>query len=77
MSADFIFSAGSVVAVGVAYLLTGAPLILDAITWTHFLMLHTLNPVLKYDGYWLLTDLAGIPNLHAAIRDTARRMGRR
>jgi putative peptide zinc metalloprotease protein len=63
-----------VAALGAAYLLTGSPPILEAIAWTHFLMLHTLNPVLKYDGYWLLTDLAGIPNLHASIRDTARRV---
>jgi putative peptide zinc metalloprotease protein len=40
--------------------------------WTHFLMLHTLNPVLKYDGYWLLTDLGGMPNLHEQIRASAR-----
>ncbi len=62
-----------VIALGAAYVLTGAPPILEAIVWTHFLMLHTLNPVLKYDGYWLLTDLAGIVNLHDTIRDTARR----
>lgn len=60
-----------VVAMGIAYLATGAPYVLEAITWSHFLMLHTLNPVLKYDGYWLLTDLAGTPNLHAQIREHA------
>jgi hypothetical protein len=42
--------------------------------WTHFLMLHTLNPVLKYDGYWLLTDLGGTPNLHEQIRSSAWRV---
>ncbi len=59
---------GYVIALGAAYLLSGSPLILEAIVWTHLLMLHTLNPVLKYDGYWLLADLSDIPNLHAAIR---------
>lgn len=59
---------GYAIALGVAYLLSGSPMILETIVWTHFLMLHTLNPVLKYDGYWLLTDLTGISNLHAAIR---------
>ncbi|MBI2517549.1 MAG: hypothetical protein HYV95_11645 [Opitutae bacterium] len=27
-------------------------------------MLHNLSPVFKLDGYWLLADLARIPNLH-------------
>jgi putative peptide zinc metalloprotease protein len=39
-----------------------------AIIWNCFLMLHTLNPVLKYDGYWLLSDLSGRYNLHQQIR---------
>jgi putative peptide zinc metalloprotease protein len=28
-----------------------------------------LNPFLKFDGYWLLTDLLGLPNLRGAARD--------
>jgi putative peptide zinc metalloprotease protein len=62
------------VALGVAYLSSDAAPFLEAMTWTHFLMLHTLNPVLKYDGYWLLTDLGGMPNLHEHIRSTARQV---
>lgn len=38
----------------------------------------TLNPFLRFDGYWLLSDLSGIPNLRAesiaALRDA---IGRR
>jgi putative peptide zinc metalloprotease protein len=60
-----------VLSLGAIYLATHAPAIREAIAWTFFLMLHTLNPVLKYDGYWLLTDLAGTPNLHARIRESA------
>jgi putative peptide zinc metalloprotease protein len=60
------------IGLGAAYLASGATPFLEAMTWTHFLMLHTLNPVLKYDGYWLLTDLAGMPNLHEQIRMSAR-----
>ena len=63
---------GYVIALGAAYLLSGSPMILETIVWTHLLMLHALNPVLKYDGYWLLTDLTSISNLHAAIRLVAR-----
>jgi putative peptide zinc metalloprotease protein len=41
--------------------------------WTsHFLVLNTLNPVLKYDGYWLLSDLSGRYNLHRRVRRIAR-----
>jgi putative peptide zinc metalloprotease protein len=57
---------------GATYLALGTPVLLEAIVWSHLLMLHTLNPVLKFDGYWLLTDLAGVSNLHAQIRDSAR-----
>ena len=40
---------------------------------SHFLVLNTLNPVLKYDGYWLLSDLSGSYNLHQRMRANARR----
>ena len=66
------FQCAYLVALGLAYLASDAVPFLEAMTWTHFLMLHTLNPVLKYDGYWLLTDLGGIANLHEHIRSTAR-----
>ena len=54
------------------HLATPQPALLSAIVWSHFLMLHTLSPVLKFDGYWLLSDLAGIHNLHQRVCDTAR-----
>jgi putative peptide zinc metalloprotease protein len=65
-----------VIALGVTWLSTGSAPVLEAIVWSHFLMLHTLNPVLKYDGYWLLTDLAGAPNLHGQIRESAQNVWR-
>lgn len=65
------FQCAYLVALGGAYLASGARSFLEAMAWTHFLMLHTLNPVLKYDGYWLLTDLGGIANLHEQIRRCA------
>jgi putative peptide zinc metalloprotease protein len=60
-----------VTSLGIAYLVTSLPAVLAAIVCTHFLMLHTLNPVLKYDGYWLLTDLTGAHNLHQSVRRIA------
>ena len=39
------------------------------LSWTITLtMLHTLNPFFKFDGYWLLSDLSGITNLHEKMR---------
>ncbi len=37
---------------------------------TSLTMLHTLNPFFKFDGYWLLSDLSGIANLHEQTRYT-------
>jgi putative peptide zinc metalloprotease protein len=62
------------IGLGAAYLASGATPFVEAMAWTHFLMLHTLNPVLKYDGYWLLTDLGGMANLHEQIRASARQV---
>ena len=70
------FQCAYLIVLGVAYLASNAAPFLEAMTWTHFLMLHTLNPVLKYDGYWLLTDLSGMPNLHEHIRLSARQVWR-
>ncbi len=41
---------------------------LGAIPAIDALIFMTLNPVLKFDGYWLFSDLSGVPNL----RDRAR-----
>jgi putative peptide zinc metalloprotease protein len=66
------FQCAYLVVLGGVYLASGSAPFLAAMAWTHFLMLHTLNPVLKYDGYWLLTDLGGMPNLHEHVRASAR-----
>jgi len=29
-----------------------------------YLIFHNLNPLFKMDGYWIFSDLAGLPNLH-------------
>jgi putative peptide zinc metalloprotease protein len=70
------FQCTYLIALGTAYLASGATPFLEAMAWTHFLMLHTLNPVLKYDGYWLLTDLGGMPNLHEQVRSSAQKVWR-
>lgn len=40
-------------------------------------MLLTLNPIFKMDGYWLLTDLSGLSNLHQQMGDTYKRAARK
>jgi putative peptide zinc metalloprotease protein len=46
-----------------AYLLTGDPLCLGLVTFNDALIIMSLNPLLKFDGYWLFSDLVGVPNL--------------
>jgi putative peptide zinc metalloprotease protein len=39
--------------------------IAQGVVWINvYMMLHALNPMFKMDGYWLLTDLSGLTNLH-------------
>jgi len=63
-----------VVALGAHFLLTESPTSLRLIWLTHLMMLFTLNPIFKMDGYWLLTDLGGMTNLHAQVGQTLRRV---
>lgn len=43
----------------------------------NFMMFFTLNPIFKMDGYWLLSDLSGLSNLHQQMRDTCVRAARK
>lgn len=51
-----------------AFLLTAQPVFINAMQWICIQLLFTLNPFLRYDGYWLATDLLGIPNLRKKSR---------
>ena len=51
-------------------LATGNPLAFKLVWLITFAMLFTLNPVFKFDGYWLLSDLSGLHNLHQKLRQT-------
>jgi len=46
---------------------TGSPTTTVAIYITMLLMGNTLNPILKYDGYWILSDWLNVTNLHTQI----------
>jgi putative peptide zinc metalloprotease protein len=57
------FNAVFAVAVSGVYRLTGyGPLVL-AVALTTFLMLEQLLPFVRFDGYWIVSDLAGVPDL--------------
>ena len=43
----------------------------------NFMMFLTLNPIFKMDGYWLLTDLSGLSNLHRQMYDACVRLARK
>lgn len=47
----------------VGFLLTGNDMLRYLILITNMGILMTLNPFFKFDGYWLASDLLGVPNL--------------
>lgn len=57
-----------------AYMKTGIPSFLWAIVFTDASLLGNLNPMFKFDGYWALSDLAGVPNLHRRVGDQLKRL---
>lgn len=59
------------IAVDAYALATGSPLAHKLAWLITFAMLFTLNPVFKFDGYWLLSDLSGLHNLHKQLRTFA------
>lgn len=56
-----------------AYGVWGAPVFLYCVLFSYVSMISALNPFIRLDGYWLLSDLGGIPNL----RQTSIRFFRR
>ncbi|MFI9275686.1 hypothetical protein ACIGXM_34015 [Kitasatospora sp. NPDC052896] len=50
-----------------AYAATGRPFLLAAVYLGHFEVLEQLVPAARLDGYYILADLAGIPDLYGQI----------
>jgi len=61
-----------ILALAGCYAGTGRPVFLAAILFVHFEILDQLLPVLRFDGYFLLADLAGVPDLFGRIRPILR-----
>ncbi|MDQ4063365.1 MAG: hypothetical protein M3122_05585 [Actinomycetota bacterium] len=51
-----------------AYFLTGFEPLLAIIVIQHLEMLHQLLPFLRLDGYYVMSDITGVPDLFARIR---------
>jgi len=61
-----------------AYALLAHDIFVLRLLWVmNLTMLLTLNPVFKMDGYWLLTDLSGLSNLHQQMAETYAHAARR
>lgn len=56
-----------VVGVGVGYLFTGSPLLLLLVIMTQLQMAQQLPPTIRLDGYFVLADLAGVPDLFGRV----------
>lgn len=54
------------------YLQTGSLAFLTAIVISDVLCLISLNPFLRFDGYWLLSDVLAVPNLQKHSSETLR-----
>jgi putative peptide zinc metalloprotease protein len=68
------FNALLAVVLFLGYLLTGfLPLVLAAAAM-NVLIVHQLLPFMRFDGYWLASDLAGVPDLFAYFGAALRRV---
>lgn len=56
-----------VLGAGVAYLFTGSPLLLLLVIVTQLQMAQQLPPTIRLDGYFVLADLAGVPDLFSRV----------
>lgn len=57
-----------IVAFGCAYLAAAYPPLLAAAVLGHLQILRQLLPTLRMDGYYIMADLIGVPNLFGLVR---------
>lgn len=58
------------------YWWTGDPTFLMVIVAIDMLVLYNFEPFMKLDGYWLLSDLTGVANLHQRTSEAALNIGK-
>lgn len=66
------FNVITVLVTGTAYLLTGEGLFLLLVVTTQLQMVQQLPPIVRLDGYFVLADLAGVPDLFSRVRPVMR-----
>ena len=74
------FNAIFILALAGIYSVTGNEILLIVIAATHVEMLEQLMPFVRFDGYFILSDLVGVPDLFARVLPIVRsvtRSGRR
>jgi putative peptide zinc metalloprotease protein len=71
------FNAIAVVAAGVAYFATGFTPLLVFVVVSQLQILYQFLPAVRMDGYYVVSDLIGVPNLFAFVGPVARRLPRR
>ena len=64
------FNVLGLLVLGIAYLMTGNGILLLAILVTHVQMVQQLIPIVRFDGYYVLADLIGVPDLFARLGPT-------
>ena len=68
------FNVWCLIGLGTAYLATGQPVLLLVAVMMHFEMAQQLLPIVRFDGYFVLADLAGVPDLFSRVRPVLRSM---
>lgn len=66
------FNAIFIVGAGAAYMATGSTSLLAIFVLTHFQMLEQLLPFVRLDGYYVLSDFTGVPDLFSRVGPTVR-----
>jgi putative peptide zinc metalloprotease protein len=61
------FNAVALTLIGTAYLVTGSPWLLVALVAIHIETMWQFLPSVRLDGYYVLSDLVGVPDLFARI----------
>ena len=59
-----------ILATGAAYALTGYEPLLLIIPFQHLEILHQFLPFIRLDGYYIVSDLTGVPDMFARIKPT-------
>ena len=61
------FNVVFMVVLGAGYLVTGFEPLVVAVAWQHLAVLQQFLPFVRLDGYYLVSDLAGVPDLFGRI----------